>query len=393
MAGVEPRWFLPRAMIGIAAMFVAACGDDGSPPADATSADPPQMVSSTEAESDVPVTTVAMTTPATTVPGTTVATTSPDPTTTATPPAPATAVPIDRLAGWPAPSREVVPVDQVPLLLPTAEIPADGLPVRWSHTPDPDDAGTIDDVDTGDYYAQVFADAEHDVVFTISTQIGGPDDLTPADDRRPVTIEGWDGAYATVVRPVDPDGRPGPVIRTGQRVRVVATDPSGRVMLVGTGLDDDDAIAILAGMQRVTDGPGWDVTPVMAGAVEINAGWATSSTLVGIRELNWYDDDSNIVRMITSPQLPSYIVMALGTTFDEVDINGTTGWASNGDSLSAVVWSPDETNIAVLAVDVTGLDAVEIARSVAPVDQDTYDNSTTADPPAWLDDGCNEIFC
>jgi hypothetical protein len=97
--------------------------------------------------------------------------------------------------------------------------------------------------------------------------------------------------------------------------------------------------------------------------------------------------------MITSPQLPSYIVMALGTTFDEVDINGTTGWASNGDSLSAVVWSPDETNIAVLAVDVTGLDAVEIARSVAPVDQDTYDNSTTADPPAWLDDGCNEIFC
>lgn len=273
------------------------------------------------------------------------------------------AVGADRIAGWPTAPERRVPLDEVPLLLPS-ERPATGEPVRFTV-----EGGSAAPA----VFTQVFADAKRDIVFTIQTQPGGVES-TPVADRRPVVIDGWADAFLT----------------TGSWVRLVASDSSGYLRLMGTGLDGDEAVSIVAGLRGRPDGAaGWDLATTSTGFVEINGAWEDSAAQ---RFVTWYDGDQAIAEMLSSPAYTHLIAQALDSSFDQVDVNGRVGWLSAG-SRSSIVWSPDGYTIVVIGVVDPGIHPLVLARSVRELDSPSYEAATTNQPPAGLGDGCATLFC
>ena len=279
----------------------------------------------------------------------------------------ATPQPEDRLSSWPAPSDQVIQVDDIPAFLPGAELPSTGLPVRARS-----DGGSA----APPTFTQVFADAGRSILLTLQTTPNSVE-TTPDQMRRPTTIEGWDDAFFT-------DGG----------LRLVASDPSGHVRLTGTGLDDEQAAALIASMQRRPDGsPGWNV-PAESGLVEINGAWNDSA---GQRVVTWFDGTRVIAQMLISPSHTDLIAQALSPdvdSFEQVDVNGAVGWMNATSGRRSVVWSPDGTNIVVLGIADDRLDPLTVARSVTAVDIADYEARTTLEVPAGLGDGCSgSLFC
>ena len=282
------------------------------------------------------------------------------PTTTTAP----TTNPDDRLSSWPTPPGEPAPVDDIATLLPAAPIPSTGLPLR----------GQADGVSAAQpTFTQVFADADRDILFTLQTTPNSVES-TPNEMRQPITIDGWDDAFLT-------DGS----------LRLVASDPSGFVRLTGTGIDNDQAALVVASMQRRPDGiPGWDV-PTESGLVEINGAWNDSA---GQRFVTWFDGDRVVAQMLTSPAHTDLISQALSPIFEQVDVNGRTGWLNAGEGRRSIVWSPDGTTIVVLGVADDRIDPLAVARSVTELDIANYETRTTTEVPAGVGDGCDgSLFC
>ena len=216
-------------------------------------------------------------------------------------------------------------------------------------------------------FTQVFADADRDILFTLQTQTGSVES-TPAEMRQPLIIEGWDEALTT-------DGD----------LRLVASDPSGFVRLMGTGIDDDEGASIIESMQRRPDGiAGWDLSPD-TGLVEINRAWNDSA---GQRFATWFDGDRVVAQMLTSPSHTDLISQALSPTFERVDVNGTAGWLNTDDARRSIVWSPDGTTIVVLGVADDRIDPLTVAASVTELSRTDYESRTTAEVPASVGDGC-----
>jgi hypothetical protein len=279
-------------------------------------------------------------------------------------PAPAPVNPEDRLEAWPAAPAAPAPGDDVPRFLPTMPITVAGTPVRAQA-----DGGTA----AAPVFTQVFADAARDVLITLQTQ---PNiiESTPVEFRRPLTIAGWDDAFAT-----------------DEGVRVVASDPSGYVRLMGTGIDNDGAAEIIASMQRRRGGiPGWDLGPGSTGLVEINGAWNDSA---GQRFITWFDGDRVVAEMLTSPAHTDLINQALAPAFDRVDVNGVDGWLNPDDGRRSIVWSPDGTNIVVLGVVDASIDLLDVASSVAALSAEEFEARTTTQFPAGIGDGCGSLFC
>ncbi len=280
-------------------------------------------------------------------------------------PVPAPVNPEDRLEAWPPAPAAPTPIDDVPRFLPTTPIAVAGTPVRALA-----EGGTA----AAPTFTQVFADAERDVLITLQTQPNSIES-TPAEFRQPLTIDGWDDAFAT-------DGS----------VRVVASDPSGYVRLTGTGIDNDRATEIIASMQRRPgSNPGWDLGPGNTGLVEINGAWNDSA---GQRFITWFDGDRVVAQMLTSPAHTDLINQALAPAFDRVDVNGVDGWLNPNDTRRSIVWSPDGTNIVVLGVADTSIDPLDLASSVTARDAEEFDARTTTQFPAGIGDGCDgSLFC
>ena len=272
--------------------------------------------------------------------------------------------PEDRLASWPAAPAGPTPVDDIPYLFPTAPIAPAGTPVRAQF----DGGGPAPAI-----FAQVFADADRDIVLTLQTQPNGLD-ATPDEMRQPLTIDGWDDAFAT----------------TGALL-VVASDPSGFVLLTGTGIDNDQGASIIESMKRRPDGiAGWDLSPD-TGLIEINAAWNESS---GQRSVTWFDRNRVVAQMLTSPAHTNLISQTLGPIFERVDVNGTTGWLNGDGPRRSIVWSPDGTTIVVLGVVDDRIDPLTVAASVTELSGPDYDSRTTTEVPAGVGDGCaGTLFC
>jgi hypothetical protein len=272
--------------------------------------------------------------------------------------------PDDRLASWPDAPAEPTPADDIALLLPTAPIAPAGTPVRAQ-------------VDGGSAaratFTQVYVDADRNIVLTLQTQPNSIES-TPPEMRVPLTIDGWDDAFAT-------DGD----------LRVVASDPGGFVRLSGTGMGDEEAVSIITSMQRRPDGvAGWDLSPD-AGLVEINGAWNDSA---GQRVVTWFDGDRVVAQMLTSPGQTDLIAPALGRSFERVDVNGTAAWLNTDDARRAIVWSPDGTTIAVLGVADDRIDPLTVAASVTDVDVADYESRTTTETSVGVGDGCAaSLFC
>jgi hypothetical protein len=273
--------------------------------------------------------------------------------------------PEDRLEAWPAAPAAPAPVEDIPRFLPTAPITVAGTPVRAQV-----DGGSA----AAPTYTQIFADADRDILLTLQTQPNSIES-TPAEFRQPLTIAGWDDAFAT-------EGS----------VRVVASDPSGFVRLTGTGVDNEQAAEIIASMQRRPDGiPGWSLSPGDAGLVEINGAWNDSA---GQRFVTWFDGDRVVAQMLTSPAHTDLINQALAPAFDSVDVNGVDGWLNPNDSRRSIVWSPDGINIVVLGVVDSRIDPLDLAASVTELDAGDFESRTSTEIPAGVGDGCDgSLFC
>ena len=301
--------------------------------------------------------------PQSTTPTTTDSPETTDPPTTTAAPTPVN--PQDRLEAWPAAPAAPAPVNDIPRFLPTAPITAAGTPVRAQA-----DGGSA----AGPTFTQIFADADRDIVLTLQTQ---PNNIesTPAEFRQPLTISGWDDAFAS-----------------DDSLRVVASDPSGFVRLMGTGIDNEQAAEIIASMQRRPDGlPGWNLSAGNAGLVEINGAWNDSA---GSRFVTWFDGDRVVAQMLTSPAHTDLINQALAPAFDSVDVNGVDGWLNPNDFRRSIVWSPDGTNIVVLGVADARINPLDIAASVTELNATDFESRTTTEIPAGVGDGCDGgLFC
>ena len=348
------RWLAAAASVVVIAVGLFAVATLGNGEADQTSpaTNPPLTDATASTTAEVPAGTSPPTTPSTTGSSTTTATsTLPNPT--------------DRLAAWPAAPSAPTPADDIPRLLPTAPISPSGTPVRGQY-----DGGSS----APPTFTQVFADAERNVLITLQTQPNSIES-TPAEMRQPLTIEGWDDAFATA-----------------GDLRLVASDPSGFVRLTGSGLDNDEAAAIIASMQRRTDGsPGWDLSPEHAGLVEINGAWSDSA---GQRFVTWFDGNRVVAQMLSSPAHTDLISQALGSEFEQVDVNGVAAWFNADEYRRSIVWSPDGTTIVVLGVADERIDPLAVAVSVTEFGVEDYETRTTTEFPSGLGDGCSgSLFC
>lgn len=276
----------------------------------------------------------------------------------------AAATPDDRFEAWPAKPTDLVPIDDVPRFLPAMQIPVAGIPVRAESGGGSAAPAT---------FSQVFADAERDIVITLQTRPVGSDS-TPAELRQPVAIEGWDDSYTTR------DDLP-----------VVASDVSGFVRLTGTGIGLDEAVSIIETMRRRPDGiPGWDLSDLHGDLLEINGAWIDSAAQ---RLVTWFDGDRVVAQMVTSPSYTQFANM-LGNSFDKVDASGADGWLNSTDRRRTIVWSPDGTTIAVLAVVDDSIDPLATAQSVDEFGVAEYESLTTTEIPAGVGDGCDGgLFC
>lgn len=272
--------------------------------------------------------------------------------------------PGDRLASWPDAPTDPTPAEDIALLLPTTPIASAGTPVR----------ARVEGASAAPAtFTQVFADADRDILLTLQTQPNSIES-TPPEMRVPLTIGGWDDAFAT-------DGD----------LRVVASDPGGFVRLSGTGMGDEEAVSIITSMQRRPGGvAGWDLSPD-SGLFEITGAWNDSA---GQRVVTWFDGDRVVAQMLTSPGLTDLIAPALGRSFERVDVNGTAGWLNTDDARRAIVWSPDGTTMAVLGVADDRIDPLTVAASVTDVDVADYESRTTTETPVGVGDGCAaSLFC
>lgn len=75
------------------------------------------------------------------------------------------------LEAWPAAPGAPVPLDDIPRLLPTASITVAGTPVR----------SEADGVSAPGSFAQIFADADRDIVLTLQTHPDGVESSPPGD--------------------------------------------------------------------------------------------------------------------------------------------------------------------------------------------------------------------
>lgn len=304
-------------------------------------------------------------------PATPTDTATPESSTTAPPAAP---TPAERLAGFPSAPTAVAPVEEIPLLLPTAPMPGDGPPAAYGATATPIGGG----------FHQVFADAGRDVVITLRTVVTGPIDefdpnleQIPEDARplipgaaldrataRPVDVDGWDAAYHS---------------GEGGEVALWAAAPDGWVHMSATGLNESEVETIVRDMRRRgPDQPGWDL-PRSGELVEIAGAWEFSTSQ---RRLVWFEDDQIVAEMWSAPGLTFLVASALGDGFEQVEINGAEGWYSSRDDRSYAVWSPDGINLVLLAVTGDQADALDVARGVVEASQADYDAMTTT---AWPD--------
>lgn len=263
--------------------------------------------------------------------------------------------PVDRMADWPEPT-ELAPIEDVPRWAPSEPIPGTGLPVRG------ESPGTFLDQPV---FTQLFVDESVGAQIVLSSSPGSPDSTQPA---RRIDVAGWDRVF-----------------RVNQGVLLTAQDPGGSVTVRGAGVSNEDAIEILASMERRPEGvPGWDLPSSYEGFVEVIGSWGEQPQ----RGLTWYEGIEIVAQLVTTTEA-RLVAGTIGA--ERVNIAGVEGWISS--SGNTVVWSPDGTNTVILRLVDDRVDPVALAESVTEFNATDFEQRTTTEPPEGLGDGCNSLFC
>ena len=369
-AGPQAAWLGAAAAIVVvavgAALFLVLRDDGGTRVVPADTAPPtvdpapastiPTDVSTTPPASTAPASTETVSTEA--IP-TEPASTKPTPVDSTTPALRASDV--DALAGLVPPA----PLDPagVPALLPAAPV-ADPSVVRLSGFSTPIEAVTG--------LRQTWASADGRLL-SISTDIGGSVQRT---GEAPVDVWPWDNA--AVVTSMS-DGF----------AELILRDPAGVVSVWGAAFTDDELIAIARGL-TLTSG-GWRLgNAAPSDLVLVHEGWMRTS--FATRSMLW-DDDGRLGEVLITLGMPDTVRSPFfpGVEATVVDsINGAPALVTVLPTGSAISWSPAPDVVVLIGISGTTDEVIELARSMAIVDDATWAASGVDATSAA--DGCNSYF-
>ncbi|MGD9999992.1 MAG: hypothetical protein AB7U39_23990, partial [Ilumatobacteraceae bacterium] len=267
----------------------------------------------------------------------------------------------DALAGFAAPPEHTPDLADVPTM----------LPVTMSTNVDAVRSEGADGPVTMHNYEQLWARGGDDpVVLRVSTAL----QQGPSYDGDSVEVAPWDRSLFAPMAP--------------GFAQLVLTDPSGMVVLWAIGITRDDLVEIARSLRLRTGAAGWDAD-VPDGFVPLSEGWGIGSAS---RSVRWADvAELSIVHGVPMGDL---LPVFAGDSIEVVDVNGARGVVAvtplpDTDRV-AVVWSPLPDLVVRFGWMGDADQALEVARSIAPVDQATWEATTVVDTSG---DGCNSMFC
>jgi hypothetical protein len=200
-------------------------------------------------------------------------------------------------------------------------------------------------------------------------------DGTPLESRTAVDIDGWDDAYFAQSTP------------EFANLRLVS--PDGVVWVSQQGLGRERVTEIAQSMTRRPNGePGWSIDD--AGLTLFNEGGDVAQAS---RSVQFKQDESLIAELTISERAlnGAPINWFAENTIEFVDIDGQPAVATDNCFGTAVSWSLGDGAGVLFGFRGPIDEALAFARTIAPVDQATWDSQTVQDPS--LQDGCDSLFC
>lgn len=161
----------------------------------------------------------------------------------------------------------------------------------------------------------------------------------------------------------------------------------GETDAVITGADPETFVAAAGGIPvtGVTlppeGGVSFSLTPLPAG-YEVIVEPATFPTLSPVVDLTFGSDADNSFGAVMTGRLSDLLLQATGSPFRQIDVNGTSGWASEPPAgvVGMVVWRVAPTTWAT-AIAATPAEALDLARSVRFVGEATWQATYNVDRP------------
>ena len=278
----------------------------------------------------------------------------------------------DPLAGWAVPELGTPDLALVPRLLPQQPVPGVVSAVRREWAGSSGMTGTY-----SQYWVRSDAANVVDAVVRITTQFA-PRPIRDSTDGDAV-VPGWSKAYFNEM---------------AAPFEMISAHSPTRAMSVWTmGLDRGEVLAVATSLRAAAGHAGWEPPdlPQPERWTPVHEGW---NTAVGSRTL-----------VERTPDGATYLEMSTITgTPDAIETPGLSGVTTlgsiggrpallfdHGGGATAVTWTTSDGAVVVLG-SYGPLDQLyEIAKSVVPVDQATWEAASIPDAPSH--DGCDSIFC
>lgn len=273
------------------------------------------------------------------------------------------------MASWPEAPVSVPTLDDVPLMLPTVEIPGATSAVRWEwieHEPSVSSA----------FHQSWLAGDGSARALQIMTRLG----VQPTEGRATadVDVAGWSRASFV---------SSSPPLRSLELV-----DAAGYVAISAVGLSDEQLVDVATSLaRRPGGGPGWVVGALPPGLTSVREAW---HEMVASRHVRWHGADGNLeAELWISPagvvDIEASTAWGHPTTF--ADVNGTQAVVVDLSGIAAVVWSPTDDVVVRIGARGGPDAALAIARSLQGVDPSTWEAASVVDP--FSGDGCDSFFC
>ncbi len=277
-----------------------------------------------------------------------------------------TAAPVPPFTGFEVPEVVRPQLTDVPLLLPASPMPAENtyLAEGASQQDTP--------LSLSQLWVRAAADGTIDAVLHLGTRIA-PTIEQP--NGEPIEIPGWDSArtYASV------DGI----------VILELSAPEGVVGVWSQGLAADETASIAATLRA--DGAGWTAPALEEpGWVAVDATWTRGHAIRGLTTLSpgEGDVDSSLDISVGLSMFDGGMI-GLDAELQLVDVNGDPALLRRGGASALAVKRSDGVLVRLGSRD-PDADLERAARSLAPVDQATWDASSQPWGPV---EGCVGFFC
>lgn len=276
--------------------------------------------------------------------------------------------PMPPFTGFEVPQVERPQLIDVPLLLPASPIPPENTYLAESASQE--DAP----LSLSQLWVRAAADGTVDAVLHLGTRIA-PTFEQP--NGEPIEVSGWDSArsYASV------DGI----------VILELSAPEGVVGVWSQGLTADETEAIAATLRA--DGAGWTAPTLQEpGWVAVDATWTRGNAIRGLTTLSpgEGDVDTSLDISVGLSMFDGGGVIQLDAELQLVDVNGDQALLRR-DGVSALAVKRSDGVLVRFGSRDPDADLVRAARSLAPVDQATWEAASQPWPAGA--DGCIGLFC